>query len=124
MPTFSYECAGCGRQQDAYRSIDNRKRGPKCCGKVAKQIITGSHLTPTFTPYRVVGKERGKVIRTRAQHRDYLKKHGYDEVGNDKSMAPEMEATDFEWSKHQSQRRTEIEREYAKNAELIASLNR
>lgn len=46
------------------------------------------HITPDFTPYRAVGKERGKLIKTRAQHRDYLKKHDYEEVGNDASMLP------------------------------------
>lgn len=124
MPLYSYSCAHCGREQDAYNSIDNRKRGPKCCGRVAKQIITGSYLTPVFAPYRAVGKERGKVIRTRSQHRDYLKKHGYEEVGNDKSMAPEMEATDAEWSKHQAQRRAQIESEIEQSSNLIASLDR
>lgn len=124
MPLFSYECPKCGREQDAYRTVAERNRAPKCCGRKTVKIVTASYLTPQFTPYRAVGKERGKMIRSRGEHRDYLKRHGYEEVGNDKSMAPEMEATDGEWAKHQTQRRAQLEREVEQGAALVASLTR
>lgn len=53
------------------------------------KIYTGKHhVTPEFTPYKATGHERGKVIGSRRAHRDYLRKHNYEEIGNDPSMAP------------------------------------
>lgn len=60
--------------------------------------ITGSHsVWGAFQEYRAVG--RGKpLIKTRQQHKDYLRENNYEEVGNDKSMAPpELNMKPDEW---------------------------
>lgn len=50
--------------------------------------ITGSHYVwGSFTPYRAVGRGR-PWIKTRQEHKDYLRQNGYEEVGNDSSCAP------------------------------------
>jgi hypothetical protein len=41
-----------------------------------------------FTEYKAVGHERGRRIKNRQEHKDYLKRWNYDEVGDDASMAP------------------------------------
>ena len=89
MPTYDYKCVGkCGKTQEAVRSVEDRNNGPKCCGKKTEKQISSYHVAPMFTAYRAVGAERGRLIRSRGEHRDYLKQHGYQEVGNDPSYAP------------------------------------
>lgn len=74
--------------QEAFRTIDERNNGPTCCGETTEKQIARSHVAPLFSAYKAVGAERGKVIRSRDEHRNYLKQHGYEEVGNDPSYAP------------------------------------
>lgn len=49
-------------------------------------------MVSVFNPYRAVAedKESGErpMIRTRAEHEAFLARNGYEEVGNDASMAP------------------------------------
>jgi len=42
------------------------------------------HFMDDLKPYRVVGPEYGKLITGRSQHREYLRKHNLDEVGNER----------------------------------------
>ena len=42
------------------------------------------HVMDDLKPYRVVGPEHGKVIGSRSQHRDYLRRHNLIEVGNER----------------------------------------
>lgn len=86
---YEYLCSDCGKKQEAFRTVANRNRSPRCCGGSTKRIISPRfQIVPLFTPYRAVGAERGRVIRTRQEHQGYLRQHGYEEVGNDRSMAP------------------------------------
>ena len=87
-PVYEYLCPKCGKTHEAVRTVDERNNGPRCCGRKTKKQISHYHVAPLFNAYRVAGAERGKVIRSRGEHRDYLKKHGYVEVGNDPSYAP------------------------------------
>jgi hypothetical protein len=86
---YEYLCSTCGKTIEAVRTVANRNRAPRHCGKATKRQFTPSvHIVPNFQPYRVVGEERGLVINSRQEHRDYLRRHGYAEVGNDPSFAP------------------------------------
>lgn len=93
MPIYRYECEACGRGQDAYRTIEGRHDCPRCekCGGHTARKITPT-MVSVFTPYRTVAhdKETGKTmtIRTQAEHRAFLQRNGYEEVGTDRSMAP------------------------------------
>ena len=87
MPTYSYACA-CGARQEAQRTVANRKRGPRHCGKVMKIEITGGQLIiKPFESYIAVGTDK-RIVRTRTEHRDMLRQFGKVEIGNDASMAP------------------------------------
>lgn len=87
MPLYSWTC-GCGHTQDVYAKLKDYKRAPKHCGKPMEREITGSHYVwGSFTPYRAVGRGR-PWIKTRQEHKDYLRQNGYEEVGNDSSIAP------------------------------------
>jgi putative FmdB family regulatory protein len=93
VPMYTYRCGACHAKGTAFRSIAERDRAPKCtqCGGATEKIIT-STMVSVFTPYRAVAedKETGKrpVIRSKAEHQAFLRRNGYEEVGNDRSMAP------------------------------------
>lgn len=85
---YAYFC-DCGAKTEAQRSVANRKRGPRHCGKVMKLEITGGQLIiKPFESYIAVGAPDKRVVRTRTEHRDMLRELGKVEIGNDASMAP------------------------------------
>jgi putative FmdB family regulatory protein len=93
MPTYTYRCLECEKRQDAYRTVAERNDCPKCdrCYGVTEKILTPT-MVAVFHPYTPVAadKDDGKrrVIRTKKEHEAFLRRNGYEEVGNDKSMAP------------------------------------
>jgi hypothetical protein len=112
MPLYEYEC-GCGERKEAVRTVANRRRAPKHCGKPMTLQVTASYsVWGVFQEYRAIGRGR-PLIKTRQQHKDYLRINGYEEVGNDQSMAaPDMHATDAEWNQSKEGERREIERNF------------
>lgn len=87
MPIYVHECK-CGHKVEEFRHMKDYKRKPKHCGKPMPQVITGDHYVwNSFSEYRAVGRGR-PIIKTRQQHKDYLRENNYEEVGNDSSMAP------------------------------------
>lgn len=84
---YAYSC-DCGAKTEAQRSVANRKRGPRHCGKTMKLEITGGQLIiKPFEAYIAVGTDK-RIVRTRTEHRDMLRQFGKVEIGNDSSMAP------------------------------------
>lgn len=108
MPLYSYACK-CGHSADEWRTIATRKtQAPKHCGKRMPIQVTGNYsVWGAFQEYRAVG--RGKpLIKTRQQHKDYLRQNNYEEVGNDSSMAPpELHMSEAEISYRTEQKRRE-----------------
>lgn len=93
MPTYVYRCPICRKSQEAVRRIAERDDSPRCCGGVlAERRIVAPLAVRSFAPYRAIAseKESGErpVIRSKAEHEAFLRRNGYEEVGNDTSMAP------------------------------------
>ena len=92
MPLYEYLCHS-GHRTTAFRKMDSRTNAPSChiC-----HLKTELRIAPTmvghFESYRTVAydKERGERmnIRSRAEHESFLARNGFEEVGNDASMAP------------------------------------
>ena len=93
MPIFTYRCTACGSRQDAFRTVEKRNDCPRCekCYGNTEKILTPT-MVSVFQPYMPVAgnREDGSkhMIRTKAEHEAFLRRNGYEEVGNDKSMAP------------------------------------
>jgi hypothetical protein len=109
---YRYRCEGCGATKDAYRKIDDRHFGPFCYhGRMELQIMPTS--VQVFQPYKAVAvdKETGKcpVIKSIEEHRAFLQRNGYEEVGNDKSMAPPSYE---EWKERQDEQRKDVGADY------------
>ena len=88
MPIYRY-LSECGFQADEFRKIDNRNDGPECpaCGDKMQLRILGCNVQADNTDYvsAAIDKETGKrvSIRSRAQHREFLARNDYIEVGNE-----------------------------------------
>lgn len=92
MPTYVYACTACRRRIEAVRRVAGRDECPACaCGAPTERRIVPT-MVSVFTPYRAVAfdKETGErpLIKSRAEHEAFLRRNGYEEVGNDASMAP------------------------------------
>lgn len=88
MPTYEFQCVTCGKVIEEWKKIaDRNKNKPKHCGKLTRPIISAPMVAPLFNEYRAIAGDR-RYIRTRQEHKDFLREFGYEEVGNDKSYYP------------------------------------
>lgn len=57
---------------------------PCTCGSVMVQVLSVSLVTPDIAPYRAVAGDRaGEWITSRKDHREFLKRNRFVEVGNE-----------------------------------------
>ena len=99
MPIFRFACT-CGLESDEFRKIDNRNDAPECPkghGLMARKIMPAM-VQADIQPYRpiAVDKETGKVpiINSRKQHREFLRRNDYVEVGSDPIKERKQESTE------------------------------
>lgn len=93
MPLYDIRCAGCAIEGEVFRSVAARHELPECaCGSSYEIVIRAPMVRSDIAPYQAMGVDvaNGKcpVISSRAEHRDYLRRNGYIEVGNDKMPVP------------------------------------
>lgn len=98
MPIYTFRCLLCGHERDEFRTIDERNRLPKCDQKCdgdepgdavsMERVVSAPMVAPDIGPYQAVAVDvaTGKppVINSRSAHRDFLKRNGYTEVGNER----------------------------------------
>jgi hypothetical protein len=88
MPTYAARCTQCKREFEYFvAKIDERNDTPDHCGVKAERIMNAPMVAPLFTDYRAIAGDR-RYIRTRQEHKDFLREFGYEEVGNDLSYYP------------------------------------
>jgi len=60
---------------------------PVCCGVTMRRKICAPMVVADIQPYQAMGVDaasgKAPVITSRSQHREYLKRNGYVEVGNE-----------------------------------------
>jgi putative FmdB family regulatory protein len=83
MPVYQYQCVTCEKGQDAFRTVNERHSTPLCsCGSQTKKVISApSMVMNDISPYKAVAGDQ-RWITSRAQHREFLKSNGLEEVGN------------------------------------------
>lgn len=89
MPIYTVRCAACARETDLYRTVAERDRDlPECCGAHMARKVVAPYVAPDIAPYRAVAVDvatgSAPVINSRSAHRDFLKRNGYVEVGNER----------------------------------------
>lgn len=91
MPTYVYRCTFCLVEQEAVRRMADRDDAPTCHNRKTERVIKPA-MVAVFRPYVTAAfdKESGRPMKitTAAEHRAFLARNGYEEVGNDRSMAP------------------------------------
>jgi hypothetical protein len=93
MPLYALLCDCCGAQQDIYRSVAKMDDDlPVCCDTAMRRRICLPMVAADISPYQAMGVDvatgKAPVIQGRAQHRAYLKRNGYIEVGNEPLKPP------------------------------------
>lgn len=89
MPIYRMKCPVCGLASDEFRHIENRDDALKCPkdGAGMQRIIMPAMVQADIQPYRavVMDKETGRYpeIHSRKQHREFLARNDYVEVGNE-----------------------------------------
>lgn len=98
MPLYRYACPTCNREADEFRKIASRDVAPscpRCDGVLMIRRIMPTMLQADIQPYMssAIDKETGKPvgIQSRKQHREFLKRNDYVEVGNDPIRAPKRD---------------------------------
>lgn len=97
MPTYLYRCPDCHRTREAIRRIADRDEPLACLHCILlptlmERVQCAPLAVRGFTPYRAVAEDKDSgerpMIRSRAEHEAFLRRNGYEEIGNDKSMTP------------------------------------
>lgn len=92
MPTYVYQCQACRKKVDAVRRIEERNDAPLCCGAATERRIVAPLAVRSFSAYQAIAVDKDSgarpLIRSKAEHEAFLRRNGYEEVGNDSSMAP------------------------------------
>lgn len=86
MPIYRYVCE-CGHKCDEFRHIEDRDQSPEHCGKKMERRIMPTMVQADIQPYRsiAIDKETGRPaeIHSRKQHKEFLRRNDYIEIGND-----------------------------------------
>lgn len=60
------------------------------------------------------------MVRNQDEHRSFLREFGYEEVGNDASMAPpDLDVSDAEWETDRQRKIAELERNVREEAAIV-----
>lgn len=83
MPIYTYKCPDCGKIEDAYRSVDDRHKGPECHGQMLKTIsaimlqpILGGGNDPGY-----MCPVTDEFVSSRKRRREIMKEHNLVESG-------------------------------------------
>lgn len=87
MPSYTVECQVCGGARTVHRNLVDFGKWPECCGRMMQQIIQAPQIVRDIEPYRAVATDvatgTAPVIRSRREHREFLRRNGYSEVGTE-----------------------------------------
>lgn len=84
MPLYVYECGHCGDTTEQVNTVSERHTGAPTCHGVMRLTIQPAYVTPDIAPYiAVAGDRMGKPITSRKEHREFLKRNRFIEVGNE-----------------------------------------
>jgi len=87
MPLYDIQCGHCGHTEEIFRSLDEYDALPDHCGSRMVRMISAPRVMSDIEPYQAVASDiaTGKPphISSRSQHREFLKRNGYVELGNE-----------------------------------------
>lgn len=91
MPLYGFRCA-CGHEVEQFRPLaDYDKPGPFHCFHEMARTLSAPRVISDIEPYQAVASDiatgRPPHITSRSQHREFLKRNDYVELGNDMPKA-------------------------------------
>jgi putative FmdB family regulatory protein len=90
MPLYDLACRACGQVTETVIPLaDFHKELRPCeCGGSRYRKIAALQVMGDIEPYQAVAVDRATgnapMITSRAHHREFMKRNGYEELGNDK----------------------------------------
>ena len=79
MPLYTYECKTCKSQTDAFRSIEDRKEGPECCGEPMGKKIVPTMIQPIIGGGNFPGYKcpvTGEFVTSRKRRKQIMSENG------------------------------------------------
>jgi hypothetical protein len=84
-------CDTCANEEDIFRPLARIDELPDCCGVTMHRKICAPMVIADIQPYQSMGIDvatgKAPVITSRSEHRAYLRRNGYVEVGNEMPKA-------------------------------------
>jgi len=104
MPLYDAKCPRCGNVQEFVApSSAIAANAPVCCDGRMEHVwlpTTRLFVVSDIPEYQAMGTDiatgKAPVITSRSQHREYLKRNGYVEVGNEMPQRREVTISDRE----------------------------
>lgn len=84
MPLYQYRCTACDQTAERFTTVNERHiDAPLCHGRMQLEIMP-TMVMPDIAPYKAVaGDKAGQYITSRAEHREFLKRNRFVEIGNE-----------------------------------------
>lgn len=98
MPSYTFECVKCHRQRHEILSLAQHDDAEFIhCKKPMVQVLRAPQIIKDIEPYQAMGGDVAKGnkaphIGSRREHKEYLRRNGYVEVGTAK---PKEQKTDY-----------------------------
>lgn len=88
MPLYDIKCDHCGFLTEIFRSLDEFENAlPYHCFDEMHRVLSPLHIMGDIEPYQAVATDIATgappIITSRSQHREYLKRNDFVELGND-----------------------------------------
>ena len=85
MPLYDWRCPACHAPREVLRAVEDCMAPETCaCGQWMVRELTPLHVMPDLAPYRAVAGDRaGEMITSRKDHREFLRRNNFSEVGNE-----------------------------------------
>lgn len=87
MPMYRLICDCCAREEDVFRRLAEIDDLPQCCAAAMRRKVCAPAVIGDIQPYQAMGVDvatgSAPVISSRSEHRAYLRRNGYVEVGNE-----------------------------------------
>lgn len=89
MPVYDLACKSCDEVTEAYIPLSDfdKELTPCACGGHRFRKVAALQVMTDIQPYQAMGTDiatgTAPMITSRAHHREYLKRNGYEEVGNE-----------------------------------------
>jgi hypothetical protein len=72
MPVYRYGCRQCEHEEDGYRTVEERRNSPLCCGERMYIVICPAFVQDDIEPY--VSPATGRIIGSKSKRRDDFKR--------------------------------------------------